>query len=90
MMPEDFELLISLSRCNDKEEMDRCIDDYNASKKPITNADRIRAMSDEALAQCLSTLPVCEIKTSDCFGRESCLDCVKEWLQQPAEDAADV
>ena len=87
-MPEEFELLIRLSRCNDKKEMDRCIDDYNASKNAITNADRIRAMSDEELAMfladdnrvCPHSHPNCGKYTNDCKG------CFFEWLQKPAED----
>lgn len=87
-MNKEFELLRSLSRCNDKEEMNRCIDNYNASKKRITNADRIRAMSDEELAMfladdnrvCPPHHPNCGKYTNGCTG------CFIEWLQKPAED----
>ena len=61
--------------------------------KPMTNADRIRAMSDEELATFISEIAdECERNTEcnqHCYGcdieycvRESCL----KWLQQPAED----
>ena len=62
-------------------------------KAPLTNADRIRAMSDEELATFISEIAdECERNTEcnqHCYGcdieycvRESCL----KWLQQPAED----
>lgn len=55
---------------------------------PITNADRIRAMSDEELAEVLGKLVHC----GGCPMRDNCkvdnLPCnnvLLEWLQQPAE-----
>ena len=52
---------------------------------PITNADRIRAMSDEELANLLTVYSnnsgwVTEI------GREICFERIHEWLQKPAEN----
>lgn len=63
-------------------------------RAPLTNADRIRAMSDEELATFISEIAdECERNTEcnqHCYGcdieycvRESCL----KWLQQPAEEA---
>ena len=63
-------------------------------KAPLTNADRIRAMSDEELATFISEIAdECERNTEcnqHCYGcdieycvRENCL----KWLQQPAEEA---
>lgn len=68
-----------------------CLAEYE--KGQMTNADRIRAMSDEELAQVLS---------SNCTYREFCHGCVAEkdmpncpedsikkwteWLKQPAEE----
>lgn len=52
--------------------------------KPITNADRIRAMSDEALAGWLSIY--CRGKTppyEPC--RNSCEACWLDWLREEAE-----
>lgn len=64
---------------------------------PMTNADRIRAMSDEELAYFLKCCmyndfkPPCKKSTffsalhrPDC--EENCTECICEWLQQPAED----
>lgn len=87
-MPEDFELLIGLSRCGDKEQMARYIDDHNARKKQITNADRIRAMNNYELAVFLAKvkalvyradLPVIAYSTKDMAEN-------LEWLGQPVED----
>lgn len=57
--------------------------------REMTNADRIRAMSDEELAAfIMADLPcdalygqMCTIYHGNCEG------CVRDWLQQPAEEA---
>lgn len=54
---------------------------------PVTNADRIRAMTDEELA----ALPKewsgysCVFMSRECGPENSCEKCLLEWLQQPAE-----
>ena len=68
--------------------------------KPQTNADRIRAMSDEELAEQLITvgeldeeihfcknLPECDdlLNTEDGVPLEKCRGCLLNWLKQPAE-----
>ena len=52
---------------------------------PQTNADRIRAMSDEELAKFLddNNSHGCVCPTKDC--RATCKQCIEEWLKQPAE-----
>lgn len=53
-----------------------------------TNADRIRAMSDEELAKFLRW-DVCVMVRGDnreCCG--DCEDCVAEWLKQPVKEDA--
>ena len=64
---------------------------------PQTNADRIRAMSDEELAEWLNSFGgdfYCPTK-KECLEmvdndvaipEEHCLNCVMEWLQQPAKE----
>lgn len=58
---------------------------------PMTNADRIRAMTDEELCEFLSKCEFCDICPEGC---ENCTyhgDCDKrllDWLQQPAEGDA--
>lgn len=55
-------------------------------RKPQTNADRIRSMTDEELAKILGGKCICP-PTSGCA--EVCGDCVAcwiEWLQQPTEN----
>lgn len=57
-------------------------------QKPMTNADRIRAMTDKDLVKLLSEFSAysCIFPDKDCEF-ESCVDCVTQWLQQPAEEA---
>lgn len=52
----------------------------------MTNADRIRAMSEEELVKLLSEFSAysCIFHDKDCEF-ENCVDCVTHWLQQPAE-----
>lgn len=55
------------------------------ASQPMTNADRIRAMSDEELSEFLWFFSVREI----CYGGDSgCLfrPDLDKWLQQPAEE----
>ena len=53
---------------------------------PMTNADRIRAMSDEELAKQFSHTSICEEKYPKCMeDREDCVECLLKWLKQPAE-----
>lgn len=59
----------------------RCVDG-----KPVTNADRIRAMSDDELIEFIKNIKVrvalCKVvKNNDAFEKL----CSAEWLQQPAE-----
>lgn len=55
---------------------------------PMSNADRIRSMTDEELAELL--LDGCRGAKCDCqpqneFGSVNCFQCRLTWLQQPAE-----
>ena len=67
---------------------------------PMTNADRVRAMSDVELAEHLyayatleqqiqfcQNLPECDkiLDTGDEIPDEKCMNCLMEWLRQPAE-----
>lgn len=59
---------------------------YVPKPTPQTNADRIRAMSDEELAEWVTC--------SRYFGIEmvcdtSCVACCLEWLKQPAKEDAE-
>ena len=59
-------------------------------QKPITNADRIRAMSDEELATWLGVY--CNGQTAQEVGKPcasdigSCEECWLDWLRQEVED----
>ena len=60
-----------------------------------TNADRIRAMSDEELAEFISRVEIGDFGALDysktfcdlCNGQYECDDCRLWWLKQPAEEA---
>ena len=61
--------------------------------KPMTNADRIRNMTDSELAEFLvhtqSTIKNCMIGIEDCKHENTdkdCKDCFLEWLQAEVED----
>ena len=60
----------------------------NYKAKPMTNADRIRAMSDEELAECLyqcKFCDICEEGCEDCTYHGDCEKRLLDWLQQPPE-----
>ena len=63
--------------------------DYPKPKKPQTNGDKIRAMTDEALANKFS-LRCCPVKDAfyDCkkWSEDDCRQCWIEWLKQEATD----
>ena len=61
------------------------VTDKNVGK--ITNADRIRSMSDEELAEAIISIPMCvgTDDDKDCE-KDGCKDCFLNWLQQPAEE----
>ena len=53
---------------------------------PKTNADRIRAMSDEELAEFLNNQNFCA-RNFDCEkGMRPCRECNLDWLRQEAEE----
>lgn len=59
-------------------------------EQKLSNADRIRAMSDEELAKFIATPCQCEVRPKrDGFrecGNDLCLQYLLKWLQQPAEE----
>lgn len=59
--------------------------------QPQTNADRIRAMSDEELAEFLGKVSaggygMCAPGHYDCTGKDSCAPCWLDWLRQEASE----
>lgn len=57
--------------------------------EPPTNADHIRAMSDEELAKLLldgCRGSKCDSQTQNEYGSVNCFECRMTWLQQPAEE----
>ena len=56
----------------------------------LTNADRIRAMSDEELEKFINHFDICDLRThEECkISYCACCEvCVMEWLRQPSESA---
>lgn len=70
-------------RCMGTKEIDPCIGYERCSMFKLdttTNADRIRAMSDEELAEWHGSCPYIE---EECT-MKGCAKCVLDWLRQPA------
>lgn len=66
----------------------RRTDHIRDTTKKVSNADRIRGMSDEELARWLVDATVCERVCGEdeyCHGNE-CVNRVTDWLQQPAKE----
>lgn len=75
--------------CADCEELDKIVEklaeyEDKEERKPSNHGDRIRAMSDEELANVV-VCPHCKTNWDKCT--DDCFACRLEWLQQPAEDA---
>lgn len=65
--------------------------------KRMTRADRIRAMSDEELAELLDSVDNGGIRALDvdypcdeCTEKTECEDCFKEWLQSEVEEQHEI
>lgn len=67
---------------------DGCIHDEGLKDRyePMTNADRIRNMTDEELAEYLSNVHYCPTP-SPCDPTKNCKDCWTEWLRSPVEES---
>lgn len=58
------------------------------NQKPLTNGDRIRAMSDEELAEYIGQHTLCDRIQDEgdwCDKRAVCRDCLTDWLRQPVK-----
>lgn len=66
-------------------------DEFNRQvlSQPMTNADRIRAMSDEELAEFIGHHSLCDRiqgESTWCEEHAVCENCLTEWLQQPVKE----
>lgn len=59
----------------------RCTHNATDNFEPLTNAERIRSMTDEELAKWLNGFSECVIPNGDCLSKY-CDDCVLKWLKQ--------
>lgn len=85
---EGYEIIIK----TDSHEHYRATEDFARRlidhTKPVTNAQKIRAMSDEELSKVIRE-PFCDKRThEECTISYCgvCNQCVLDWLQQPAEE----
>ena len=93
---EGYEIIIktdSHEHCRAAEDFVRRLIDHS---KPATNADRIRSMSGEELAEFLCNFRSCDTDEYICEGCKAAKYCraghagTIDWLQQPAEEADNV
>lgn len=54
-----------------------------------TNADRLRSMTDEELAECLVQNAKCTGCNAENCDKEFCVNFMKDWLKQPWEEEHD-
>ena len=84
------------SGCEGFDNCTECWDEWAERNPPMTNADRIRAMTDEELAKILyygfdyrycSNDPACFalLDTEGGVPEEKCIGCALRWLKQPWE-----
>lgn len=67
---------------------DGCIHDEGLKDRyePMTNADRIRNMTDEELAKMIRGAPYICVKAKLCGDMSSCEECCLTWLRSPVEE----
>lgn len=56
------------------------------SEKTRTNADKIRAMTDEEIVELLDCSCVAQLTMVECFRYRTCRECWLEWLRSPVEE----
>ena len=71
------------TQCDPESQFQNCYVKKEADSKP-TNADRIRTMSDEELAECIENPNGKPWYRCDECKWESCKECCLEWLKQEA------
>ena len=74
--------------CPEQGEHDRFFDCALYTERQPTNADRIRGMRDEELAELLldgCRGSNCDAQPQNEFGSVDCLKCRLNWLKQPAD-----
>ena len=72
---------MAISALRQQETVAKC----NGLNEPLTNAQKIRAMNDEELAEFLDeNAEYCHVGL--CKDGETCRICCLKWLQQPAEE----
>lgn len=66
---------------------DSCYDQFEPIETPrLTNADRIRAMTDEELTEYIRVFFPEVCPPGNCPGEDYCYNCWLDWLKQEVED----
>ena len=81
ILREALDMAISALRKQD-------VTDSHEKNEPLTNAQKIRSMTDEELAEFLWNFNLADVSTGKMgeFGPHMFRHRLKEWLQQPAEE----
>ena len=84
--------------CRHERNPNEIVVECGAFKPPMTNSDRIRAMSDEELANTMYSNPIFIVCDAVCKGdcaaidtlndtkEDACKRTILEWLRQPSEE----
>ena len=90
------ERLACNGNCGDCDSLDEIVEklaeyEDKEEQKPQTNADRIRAMSDEELVEHFMIGSICHYISKVegmewCATHGTCEQCVRDWLRQPVKD----
>lgn len=65
------------------EDFEKMVNKKDCRKRVFTNADKVRNMNDEELANFMAEKPLCPKPKEECVFY--CSKCWSEWLKQPAE-----
>ena len=72
---DDLEIFRMMARCEDKEQMMQCVNEFN-TRKAVTNGEYIRSMLDKDLANLLASLAYGrETPWSEPFDKKFCRNC---------------
>ena len=90
MIAQPIEMPCSKTNCRYFADCLATYEEYLGTGKPQTNADRIRAMSDEELKDSILAVhlgynPWCDYHCEN-KGDDGCDKCIEKWLKQPADD----
>ena len=89
MLKDKYDGCCENSGCEAFDNCTECWDEWAERNPPMTNADRIRAMSDEELMEFICQqkyIVMCKEGCLECTYHGDCEKRFLEWLKQPAEE----